>query len=48
MEEKDLSHVKTTDYAGSLAKNFLYNPLTAVLAVFFTNNGLYIFRSYAS
>jgi len=34
MEEKDLSHIKTTDYAGSLAKNFLYNPLTAVLAVF--------------
>ena len=34
MEEKDLSHVKTTDYAGSLAKTFLYNPLTAVLAVF--------------
>jgi len=34
MKEKDLSHIKTTDYAGSLAKNFLYNPLTAVLAVF--------------
>ena len=34
MEEKDLSHIKTTDYAGSLAKNFLYNPLTALLAVF--------------
>ena len=32
--EKDLSHVKVTDYAGSLAKTFLYNPLTAVLAVF--------------
>ncbi len=34
MEEKDLSHIKTTDYAGSLAKSFLYNPLTAVLAIF--------------
>ena len=39
MEEKDLSHVKTTDYAGSLAKNFLYNPLTAVLAVFLLTMG---------
>ena len=34
MKEKDLSHIKTTDYAGKLAKNFLYNPLTAVLAIF--------------
>ena len=39
MEEKDLSHIKTTDYAGSLAKNFLYNPLTAVLAVFLFTMG---------
>ena len=34
MKEKDLSHIKVTDYAGKLAKNFLYNPLTAVLAIF--------------
>ena len=34
MEEKDLSHIKVTDPAGKLAKNFLYNPLTALLAVF--------------
>jgi len=34
MEEKDLSHIKVTDYAGKLAKAFLYNPLTAVLAIF--------------
>ncbi len=34
MQEKDLSNIKVTDYAGRLAKNFLYNPLTAVLAVF--------------
>jgi len=31
---EDLSHIKTTDYAGKLAKTFLYNPLTAVLAAF--------------
>jgi len=34
MKEKDLSHIKVTDYAGKLAKTFLYNPLTAVLAIF--------------
>ena len=34
MEDKNLSDIKVTDYAGKLAKNFLYNPLTAVLAVF--------------
>ncbi len=34
MKEKDLSHIKVTDFAGKLAKNFLYNPLTAVLAIF--------------
>ncbi len=32
--EKDLSHIKVTDSAGKLAKTFLYNPLTALLAVF--------------
>ncbi len=34
MKEKDLSHIEVTDYAGKLAKAFLYNPLTALLAVF--------------
>jgi multidrug efflux pump subunit AcrB len=34
MDNKDLSNVKVTDSAGKLAKNFLYNPLTAVLAIF--------------
>ena len=34
MKEKDLSHIKVTDYAGKLAKSFLYSPLTALLAVF--------------
>ncbi len=34
MKEKDLSHIEVKDYAGKLAKTFLYNPLTAVLAVF--------------
>lgn len=33
-EEKKLSNVPVEDYAGKLAKNFLYNPLTAVLAIF--------------
>jgi multidrug efflux pump subunit AcrB len=34
MKEKDLSHISVTDYAGKLAKGFLYSPLTALLAVF--------------
>lgn len=34
MEEKDVSHIKVTDYAGKLAKTFIYNPLTPILAVF--------------
>lgn len=34
MEEKDVSHIKVTDYAGKLAKSFIYNPLTPILAVF--------------
>jgi len=34
MEEKDLSHITVHDYAGKLAKAFLYNPLTALLAIF--------------
>ena len=34
MKEQDLSHIKVTDTAGKLAKAFLYNPLTAVLAIF--------------
>ncbi len=34
MKEKDLSHIKVIDYAGKLARGFLYSPLTALLAVF--------------
>lgn len=34
MKEEDLSHIETTNSAGKLAKNFLLNPLTVVLAVF--------------
>ena len=34
MKTKDLNHIEVRDYAGKLAKTFLYNPLTAVLAVF--------------
>ncbi len=34
MQEKDISHIKVTDYAGKLAKAFIYNPLTPILAVF--------------
>ena len=34
MKEEDLSHIKVTDSAGKLARGFLYNPLTAVLAIF--------------
>ena len=34
MKEKDISNIPVTDYAGRLAKTFLYSPLTPVLAVF--------------
>ncbi len=34
MEEKPLVHISVKDYAGKLAKAFLYSPLTSVLAVF--------------
>lgn len=34
MEEKNLSHISVKDYAGKLAKAFLYSPLTSVLAIF--------------
>ncbi len=34
MKQKNLSHIQVKDYAGKLAKAFLYNPLTPVLAVF--------------
>jgi len=33
-EKENISKIPVTDYAGKLAKNFLYNPLTAVIAVF--------------
>ncbi len=32
--DKDVSAIPVTDYAGRLAKTFIYNPLTPVLAVF--------------
>ena len=34
MAQQDLQHIHVRDYAGKLAKSFLYSPLTAVLAVF--------------
>ncbi len=34
MKQKDLSHIHVKDYAGKLARAFLYSPLTPVLAVF--------------
>ncbi len=33
MEDKELQNIKVTDWAGKLARSFLKNPLTAVLAV---------------
>jgi multidrug efflux pump subunit AcrB len=34
MENEKIKNLQVSDYAGKLAKNFLYNPLTAVLAAF--------------
>ncbi len=34
MKEEDVSNIEVTDYAGKLAKSFIYNPLTSILAVF--------------
>jgi multidrug efflux pump subunit AcrB len=34
MRNNHLDKIEVTDWAGKLAKNFLYNPLTALLAVF--------------
>ncbi len=34
MQEKNISNIKVTDYAGKLAKAFIYNPLTPILALF--------------
>ncbi len=39
MEDKNLSHISVKDYAGKLAKTFLYSPLTAVLAIFLLSIG---------
>jgi multidrug efflux pump subunit AcrB len=39
MQERDVSNIKVTDYAGKLAKSFIYNPLTAILAVFLLSIG---------
>ncbi len=33
-KEKDVDSIPVTDYAGRLAKTFIYNPLTPVIAVF--------------
>ena len=33
-KEEDIAKIPVTDYAGKLAKTFLYNPLTPILAVF--------------
>ncbi len=32
--DKDIGGISVTDYAGRLAKSFIYNPLTPVLAIF--------------
>ncbi len=37
--EHDISKIPVTDYAGRLAKTFLYNPLTPILAVFLLSIG---------
>ncbi len=34
MTEEEISKLPVTDYAGRLAKTFIYNPLTPILAVF--------------
>ena len=34
MSEKNVEKIPVTDYAGRLAKTFIYNPLTPILAVF--------------
>ncbi len=34
MESKNFESLKVTDYSGKLAKKFIYNPLTSVLAAF--------------
>jgi multidrug efflux pump subunit AcrB len=34
MSEKNVEKIAVTDYAGRLAKTFIYNPLTPILAVF--------------
>jgi multidrug efflux pump subunit AcrB len=39
-KEEDLSHIATTNSAGKLAKNFLHNPLTVVLAIFILALGM--------
>jgi len=36
---KNIEKIEVTDIAGKLAKNFLYNPLTALLAVFLISIG---------
>ncbi len=40
MSEEEISKIETTNSAGALAKNFLINPLTLVLAVFIISLGI--------
>ena len=39
MDKQKIQNIKVTDSAGKLAKGFLYNPLTALLAVFLLTLG---------
>jgi multidrug efflux pump subunit AcrB len=39
MSKEYIDKIAVTDYAGKLAKGFLYNPLTAILAVFLLSIG---------
>ncbi|HIP56232.1 MAG TPA: efflux RND transporter permease subunit [Arcobacter sp.] len=39
MKENEIQNIEVTDAAGKLARNFLYNPLTALLAVFLITIG---------
>ena len=39
MDDKKIQNIKVTDTAGKLAKGFLYNPLTALLAFFLISIG---------
>lgn len=40
MKDESLDHIEVTNSAGKLAKKFLHNPLTLVLAIFILALGL--------